>query len=74
MRDDDLFSRIDTENIGKLFLRDIELFFKPFLKRIVNKAPKQMMADYPEFETMCHNLSLEIFRRADVSKDGIIDR
>lgn len=34
-----LFERMDTEKIGKLFLRDIELFVKPYLKRIVTNAP-----------------------------------
>ena len=75
---DVLFGMIDKEREGVLYLRDFETFVKPYLGSIL--AMKQLkhtpsQKDWEGFTLaqLSHNLSLELFSKADQNQNGKVE-
>ncbi|CDW72278.1 ef hand family protein [Stylonychia lemnae] len=66
-----LFDEIDQEGKERIFLRDLEKFLKPHIQRMQTKNIKQSK-DHIQNDAIVHNLALEIFKRCNISKNGII--
>ena len=68
-----IFKTIDSKRSCKIYLSDLEMYVMPQLSQIMHSSNINSH-DLPSITEMTHNISLAIFKVADISHDGYIEK
>ena len=68
-----LFSRMDSDAQGALYVSDIESFVMPQLRQIIQIGSSSRQTHSLTLSEMTGNLSVAIMRRADTSQKGYVE-